>query len=514
MRLTREQYYKIKDKLLRLCGIHQPLFYENGTFEIHNIPENELNNLKLKLKSADFVDKIDTYKGRDDFNHLSFNKGFPEPGSYWNIRGFVKTELKEDLEDVKSIISDQIRGEWEAIQNYNKAVSNLQAEGEDTAAIESILKDIAEEEQVHVGELQKCLSEIEPKLDSNVEEGKEEAEEKLSEPAETDLEETIIDESWQEYNIHDLDQDQIITTVITDRRFIPAADGKQRIVLKDNNVKIVAHCLNGVVVKGRVKDIITVCDICNVANPYELYTPIDESVETNLEEEVEIHKILNPKIWDDEQKLKPEIKSKILQIVEKFKEYLNKDNVELKVDDIYLLGSNANYNYNDDSDLDIHIIADESLDCSGKHLPLLYDAYKSLFNSKYEITIKGINVELYVENAAQMTNVSAGIYSMNKGWIRKPDQYEMPDIDQEAVSKGVDGWEKRYFKLTEDGTVDQIDAFINEIYQLRKESIQKDGEFGLGNLIFKEVRRLGYLSDLKKLKDELIGKELSLENLK
>lgn len=418
MRLTREQYYKIKDKLLRLCGIHQPLFYENGTFEINNIPENELSNLKLKLNNADFVDKIDTYKGRDDFNHLSLNKGFPEPGSYWNIRGFVKTELKEDLEDVKSIISDQIRGEWEAIQNYNKAVSDLKDEGQDTAAIQSILKDIAEEEQVHVGELQKCLSEIEPKLDSNVEEGKEEAETKLSEPTETDL-----------------------------------------------------------------------------------------------EEEVEIHKTLNPKIWDDEQKLKPEIKSKILQIVEKFKEYLNKDGVELKVDDIYLLGSNANYNYNNDSDLDIHIIADESLDCEGKHLPLLYDAYKSLFNSKYEITIKGINVELYVENASAMTNVSTGIYSLNKGWIRKPDQYKMPDIDQEAVSKGVHGWEKRYFELTENGTPDKIDSYINEIYQLRKESIQKEGEFGLGNLIFKEVRRLGYLQDLKNLKDELTSQELSLEGL-
>lgn len=386
MRLTRDQYYKIKDKLTRLCGIHRPIFYENGTFEIYNIPETDIYNLKSKLKQSDFVDSIDAYKGRDDFNHFNFNRGFAEPTKYWNIRGFVKVPENESLEDMKRLAKE----EEDAIASYDRSIKNADSEEE-----EELYKHIQSEEEEHFEELTKL------------------------------------------------------------------ANGE----------------------------------------------------EVDIDEAVEIHKTLNPKIWDDEQKLIPEVKSKILEIVEKFKEYISKDGVELKVEDIYLLGSNANYNYNNDSDLDIHIIADESLDCEGKHLPLLYDAYKSLFNSKYEITIKGINVELYVENAADMTNVSAGIYSLNKGWIRKPDQYKMPDIDQEAVSKGVDGWEKRYFELTENGTPDKIDAYINEIYQLRKESIQKEGEFGLGNLIFKEVRRLGYLQDLKKLKDELTSQELSLEGL-
>lgn len=87
----------------------------------------------------------------------------------------------------------------------------------------------------------------------------------------------------------------------------------------------------------------------------------------------------------------------------------------MKIEDIYLLGSNANFNYNEDSDLDVHIIADESFDCSEEHLAIIYNCYKALFNNKYDITIKGINVELYVENKDKLSNVSTGVYSFEKG---------------------------------------------------------------------------------------------------
>ena len=41
-------------------------------------------------------------------------------------------------------------------------------------------------------------------------------------------------------------------------------------------------------------------------------------------------------------------------------------------------------------------------------------------------------------------------------------------------------------------SVDKIDDFIEDVYDLRKNSIAKDGEYGLGNLVFKEFRNLGY----------------------
>ena len=110
------------------------------------------------------------------------------------------------------------------------------------------------------------------------------------------------------------------------------------------------------------------------------------NIVTEINEAVEIHDQLNPKIWTEDKELRPEVRAKVLQIVDKFKTQLLVDNVELKVEDIYILGSNANYNYTEESDLDVHIIADESFDCSAEHLPLLYNCYKALFNSKDSVS--------------------------------------------------------------------------------------------------------------------------------
>ena len=235
--------------------------------------------------------------------------------------------------------------------------------------------------------------------------------------------------------------------------------------------------------------------------------------ESSLNETIEIHKELNPKIWTEDDDLRPEVRAKILQIVDKFKSQLAVDDIDLKIEDIYLLGSNANYNYNEDSDLDIHIIADESVDCSKLHLPIIYKAYKTLFNNKYNIKIKGINVEIYVENKDDITNVSNGVFSLNKGWIKVPAQYDIPEIDQLAIDKKVKVWEDKYFDITLNPSIKKIDSYIDDIYDLRIKGIQKSGEFNEDNLVFKEIRRLGYLDDLRDIKNELTSKELSLEAL-
>lgn len=229
---------------------------------------------------------------------------------------------------------------------------------------------------------------------------------------------------------------------------------------------------------------------------------------------IEFNNNLNPKIWDNENNLLPKIKDKVIKIVELFKNQLADNEINLIIDDIYILGSNANYNYNEDSDLDIHIIADESFDCSEKHLPTLYNAYKKIFNDTYDITIKGINVELYVENKNDLTNVSTGVYSLNKGWIKQPVKNVVVDIDYSELKREFDKWENKYFEITDNPSVDSINSYLDDIYDLRQTSLKNKGDYALGNLVFKEIRRLGYLNDLRTLKNELISKELSLEESK
>ena len=61
-------------------------------------------------------------------------------------------------------------------------------------------------------------------------------------------------------------------------------------------------------------------------------------------ESIEIHDELNPAIWTENKELKPEVEDKIEDIVDTFVEMLKERDIDIKVEDIYLLGSNANYN--------------------------------------------------------------------------------------------------------------------------------------------------------------------------
>lgn len=73
------------------------------------------------------------------------------------------------------------------------------------------------------------------------------------------------------------------------------------------------------------------------------------------------------------------------------------------------------------------------------------------------------------------------------------------------------------YKILEDineGELSKIESLINDLYELRKTSIEEDGEYSIGNLIFKEFRNKGYLDNLKDRMRELINKELSLEETK
>lgn len=115
-------------------------------------------------------------------------------------------------------------------------------------------------------------------------------------------------------------------------------------------------------------------------------------------ENIEKHETLNPKLWNEDNTLKSEVREKILQIAKEFTNELEKDGIKFELDDIRLVGSNCSYNYNDKSDLDIHLIMDtKSLECPDNLYPLLYSAYRSLFNKKLDIDFYGVPVEIYVE---------------------------------------------------------------------------------------------------------------------
>lgn len=175
---------------------------------------------------------------------------------------------------------------------------------------------------------------------------------------------------------------------------------------------------------------------------------LQESYE--LEEEIKVNNTLNKDLFDDNDELKEEVNEKLLDIVDSFLDKLNEDKIKINIVDVRLLGSNANYNYTDKSDIDLHIVADiDSLPCEQHVMNQLYDAYKSNYNKKHDIKIKGHDVEIYVEDVKTPAN-SNGVYSLYTGWIKKPDKTKIPEIDYEEFEKVFKEYEDRYWELMKD----------------------------------------------------------------
>lgn len=226
-------------------------------------------------------------------------------------------------------------------------------------------------------------------------------------------------------------------------------------------------------------------------------------------EDIQIYNELNPKIWDKNNKLYPQVRAKINEIVDAFIDYVE---IPLKIVDVHILGSNASYNYTDNSDLDVHIITNFDMikpDCS-EILQAYYNTERASFNSTYDIKIKGIDVEIYVEDIKANT-ISNGIYSLySDKWIKFPKKIQPVNTNLEPELSKVKAYVLNAINSLQLGLVEDT---INSLYLIRKNSLATDGEYGKGNLIFKDIRNSGLLDKLKDARVKLMSTDLSLEKV-
>ena len=218
---------------------------------------------------------------------------------------------------------------------------------------------------------------------------------------------------------------------------------------------------------------------------------------------------LNPKIWSSDNKLLPQVRAKINEIVDAFIDYVE---IPLKIVDVHILGSNASYNYTDNSDLDVHIVTNFDMikpDCS-EILQAYYNTERASFNSTYDIKIKGIDVEIYVEDIKAST-ISNGIYSLySDKWIKFPKKIQPVNTNLEPELSKVKAYVLNAINSLQLGLVEDT---INSLYLIRKNSLATDGEYGKGNLIFKDIRNSGLLDKLKDTRVKLMSADLSLEKV-
>jgi predicted nucleotidyltransferase len=237
---------------------------------------------------------------------------------------------------------------------------------------------------------------------------------------------------------------------------------------------------------------------------------------------------LNSKIWvlpnersmsdpkGQVETMKPKVRERLLDIAYEFIEFLN---VDVIVSDVRMTGSLANYNWSKYSDVDLHIIVDFE-QFNEKELPLyeeLFRLKKTLFNDKHNITIFGYDVELYVQDESE-PHTSTGEYSiLFNEWINKP-KMDNTEIDKELINKKSQEWMKQIdtlIKNVEDEPLESamklIDKYKDKIKKYRTSGLEKGGEMSDENLVFKVLRRNGYIQKLFDFQTNFKDKKLSLK---
>jgi hypothetical protein len=218
---------------------------------------------------------------------------------------------------------------------------------------------------------------------------------------------------------------------------------------------------------------------------------------------------LNPEIWDDF-KLKDDIKEDLKNIALDFWEWCELD---IELDDIIVTGSLANYNWSEYSDWDIHLLVDyKKINKDYDLVEKLTDLLRKEWNSNHDIKVSGYEVEVFIQDT-KADHVSTGFYSLlNDEWVVKPEKKKFkPNIEEiklksKPIIEKIDDLEdfietKNYSEFKE-----ELSKVWKKIKKMRKSGLE-EGEFGLGNLVFKLLRRNGYISKIMDMKRRSYDKQ-------
>ena len=210
----------------------------------------------------------------------------------------------------------------------------------------------------------------------------------------------------------------------------------------------------------------------------------------------------------------PTLRKKLLELAEDFYSSLG---FEPEIKDIQLTGSLANYNWTDKSDLDVHVLIDfTEIDDNFSLVKKAVDGVRFIWNLRHKIKIRGYDVELYVQDINE-PHTASGLYSLLRNeWIRVP-KYNPPEIDYKDVDLKFQGIVSDILKMenimasSDFSTATEVEIYNHaleikkKIMKMRKEGLEREGEFSVENLAFKKLRNEGYIEKII----ELISKAYS-----
>ncbi len=243
------------------------------------------------------------------------------------------------------------------------------------------------------------------------------------------------------------------------------------------------------------------------------------NTESNILKSFTVQDTMNPEIWDlsnDNMLMIPKIRESLLKIAFEFFEFLD---IDVFINDIVMTGSLANYNWSKYSDADIHLIVDFSqFPEDVKELyEKLFTLKKLIFNENHNIKVKNFDVELYVQDSTE-EHTSTGVYSiLFNDWITKPEK-ESPTINKATLMSKVNTWKNKIDEVIDEAksgddleSVKKIIANLKDkLKEYRKGGLDKKGEFSYENLVFKFLRRNGYIEKLFNFENQIVDKKLSV----
>lgn len=217
-------------------------------------------------------------------------------------------------------------------------------------------------------------------------------------------------------------------------------------------------------------------------------------------------------VWQDEDTLDSRVRLRLLDIADDFWEFVNLTWV--KPNGIILTGSICNFNWSQFSDIDLHLIVDfDEIDEKTEFVQDYLDAKKNEWNNEHnELRLMGFPVELYVQNVGEMPE-SGGIYDLeDNSWLKRPNSSDIKSIGLDKFSIKdkaaeimtiIDDMYDTLNDTTDSHEIEQIgdDAHYlwKKVKNMRKKSLEKKGESGAGNIVYKILRRMNYLDKLWKL---------------
>lgn len=249
----------------------------------------------------------------------------------------------------------------------------------------------------------------------------------------------------------------------------------------------------------------------------EMISPEEISVDS-----FEVKDSLHPRFWNDEQHLDIRIRRALLVIA---KDFIDEYNLgEYTIDDIIMTGSLANYNWSEEfSDIDLHIVMDTTQLSEDPSLAKsISDAMRNVWNKTHtDISVGGFPVELYIQDSHE-PHKSSGVYSLlNDEWKTSPSLDKLSgEIEEDEIKiraaeymNLIDEIEMRYNNIDPLKMYHICSKLMDKIKSERASGLSNDdaGELTTGNLIFKSLRRSGYIEKLIDIKRRCFDRARSIK---